>query len=75
MLTAGKHCGRYLFHLCCRKNEDNMGRRFLKGLQQRVECGGRKHMHLVDDIDLILPAGRGVFDPLPEVPDVVNAVV
>jgi len=32
-------------------------------------------MHFVDDIDLILPSGRGVLDPLPQVPDVVNAVV
>jgi hypothetical protein len=32
-------------------------------------------MDLIDDIDLIFPTARGVFDPLPEVPDVVDAVV
>ena len=52
-----------------------MGRRFLQGFQQGVESAGGKHVHLVDDINPVFRHGRGEIDLLPQIPDVVHAVV
>ena len=37
-----------------------MRRRLLQRLQQRVEGRGRKHVHFVDDVDLVAGLGRGI---------------
>jgi hypothetical protein len=39
-----------------REDEDDVGRRLLDGLEQRVEGAVREHVHLVDDIHLVAPA-------------------
>ena len=36
--------------LGCRKNEYGVGRRFLKSLQEGIECSLREHMHLIYDV-------------------------
>ena len=57
------------------EDEDQMLRRFLDDLQQRVEGREREHVHLVDDIDALLHR-RGREDRfLAQRADVVHAVV
>ena len=64
-----KHLGRYplqietlaprqygdwnLVHLGRGEQEFNMPGRFLQGLQQRIECVFRQHMHFVDDVNFV----------------------
>ena len=62
-------------HVGCGKNENNMGRRLFDGFQQSVEGACRKHVDLVDDIDLILDVNRRVYDFIPELTHILNAVV
>ena len=49
--------------------------RFLHRFQQRVERGCRKHMHLVDDVHFIFADRRQVGNFVPQVADIVHAVV
>ena len=44
------------------QDEHHVARRLLERLQQRVERRRRKHVNLVDDIDLIAPARRSELD-------------
>ncbi len=44
-----------LMLLCRGENEYHVGRRFLKSLEEGIECCGRQHVHLVDDKHLVLP--------------------
>ena len=48
-----------LVRLGRREDEDDVLRRLLERFQQRVERRGRKHVDLVDHIDLLVAAGRG----------------
>jgi hypothetical protein len=41
------------------EDEDDAGRRFLECFKERVEGSGRKHMHFVDDEDLVGQIARG----------------
>jgi hypothetical protein len=41
------------------KYEDHAGRRFLNGLQQRIEGCGRQHMNFVDNENFVTIARRG----------------
>ena len=50
-----------------------MGGRLLQGLQQGVEGLGRKHMYLVDDVDLEARLDRGIAHALDQFADVANA--
>ena len=52
-----------------------MGRRFLHRLEQCIERGGRQHMNLIDDIHLILAYCRQKGGFIPQVADIINAVV
>ena len=49
-LAARKNRGRNLVQLRGSEDEQQMLRRFLDDLEQRVEGAGGKHMHLIDDI-------------------------
>ncbi len=40
------------------QHEDDVGRRLLDGLEQRVERRRREHVDLVDDVDLVAALGR-----------------
>ena len=52
-----------------------MLRRFLHGFQQGIERRGRQHVHLIDDIYLILAHGRQIGGFIAQVTDVIHAVV
>ena len=52
-----------------------MLRRFLKDFEQRVEGAGRKHVHLVDDIDAVTGDSGGEDRLAAQVPDRIDAVV
>ena len=49
--------------------------RFLHRFEQRVERRGGEHVHLVDDVDLVLADRRQIGYLVAQVADVVNAVV
>ncbi len=57
------------------EDEDQMLRRLLDDLQQRVEGREREHVHLVDDIDALLHRGGREHGLLAQGADVVHAVV
>ena len=59
----------------CRENKDDMGRRFFHDLEQRVESAGGEHVHLVDDIDPVFADSRGKVCLVPQIADIVDAVV
>ena len=61
--------------LRCRENEQQMLRRLLDDLQQRVEGRNGEHMHLVDDIHPHFHLRRRINGVVPQVADVVYAVV
>ena len=74
-LTAAQDGHRYFLHLGGGQNENHMLGRFLHRLEQGVEglCG--EHVHLVNDVYLI-PAYRGqIRHFVPQVADIVHAVV
>ena len=52
-LAARKDGRKNFMLLCGGQDEDDMGGRFLKGLQKSIESSRRKHVHLVDDKHLI----------------------
>ena len=53
-LASAENSRQYLVFLGGCQDEDSIRRRLLQGLQKGVERTGRKHMHLVNDIDGIL---------------------
>ena len=57
------------------ENEQQMLRRLLDDLQQRVEGRNGEHMHLVDDIHPHFHLGRRINGVVPQITDVVHAVV
>ena len=57
------------------QNEDHMTGRLLHDFQQRVERRNGEHVHLVDDIYLIGAGAGGIGGLIPQVADVVHAVV
>ena len=58
-----------------REHEDRVRRRLLEGLEKRVPGRGRKHVRLVQDVDLPAPHRGREADLLAEVADVVDRVV
>ena len=61
--------------LCCAEDENRMRRRFLKGLQEGVERGLRKHVDLVYDVHAVLPDLRRYLNLVHQGLDVIHAVV
>ena len=74
-LAPGQNRRRNLVQLRGRKNEQQMLRRLLDDLQQRVEGRNGEHMHLVDDIYPHFHLRRRINGVVPQVADVVHAVV
>ena len=58
-----------------RQNKDDVGGRLLQRFQQGIERCRGEHVHLVDDIYLILAHGRQIGGFIAQVTDVIHAVV
>ena len=58
-----------------RKHEPGVWRGLFQSLEQRVEGAGTKHMHFVDDVDLVAGFAGLETDFLAQLTDVVDAVV
>ena len=61
-LHAREDRGEDLLRVGGAHDEDHVLRRLLEGLEQRVERRRREHVDLVDDVDLVAAAHRGVVD-------------
>ena len=57
------------------QNENDVGRRFFQGFQQRVKSRYRQHVNLVDDINPVLGRGRREVGFLNQSADAVYSVV
>ena len=75
LLAPGNNGLRDLVDLGGGQNEQDVGRGFLHDFQKRVEGAGAEHVDLVDDVHPVLADGGGVPRFVPQVPDIVDAVV
>ena len=62
-------------HVCRCKNENDVRRRLLESFQQSVERALRKHMHLVDNINLVFARNGRIFHLFAKVADFVDRAV
>ena len=74
-LASAEDGGRHLLRLGRGEEELHVLRGLFQRLEQRVEGRGREHVHLVDEVDLVRSAGRGVGGVLAKRADAVDAVV
>ena len=74
-LAAGTDGGRHLLDLGGGQDKDDVGRGLFQRFEQGVEGRGGEHVHLVDDVHLIAADAGGVGGLVPQVADVVHAVV
>ena len=65
----------HLLQLGRAEDEDEVGRRLLDQLQQRVEGGVRELVRLVEDVDLVAALDRLHDDALADLADVVDAAL
>ena len=61
--------------LCGCQNKEQMLRRLLNDLQQRIEGRNGQHVYLVNDIHTHFHLRRGVNGIVPEITDVIHAVI
>ena len=61
--------------LCCGKDKDDIGGRFLQGLEEGVEGSTGKHVDLVDDEHLVTPRLRRNEHLLAELTDVLHGII
>ena len=71
-LTARAHRRQHLAQVGGAEDEDEVGRRLLDQLQERVPGGVRELVRLVEDVDLVAPLGRLEDDALADLADVVD---
>ncbi len=74
-LAARQHRHRHFADFGGGENELGVRRRFFQRLQQRVEGGGRQHVHFVEDVDLVARRDRRIAHGVVDLADVVDAVV
>ena len=74
-LAAGEDGGGHFLDLGGRQNEDDVCGGFFQRFQQRIKGRCGQHVHLVDDIHLILTGAGGVGGLVPQVADIIHAVV
>ena len=74
-LTTRQDGGQDLVFLRGGQDEDGVGRRFLQGLQKRVECRLAQHVHLVDDVHLVFALLRWNANLVHDAADVLHLVV
>ena len=65
----------HLLRLRRREHEDQVLRRLLDDLQQRIEAGRGDHVRLVDDEDAVARLRRRVERPVPQLAGVVHTAV
>ena len=73
--APGKNGRREFLRFSGRQNEHHIFRRFFQCLEQCVKRPGRQHMHFVDDIDFFPADCRRILDTLPQLADILDAVV
>lgn len=73
-LAAGEYCRYYLVLFGCGKDEYDIRRRFLKGLEESVEGRLREHVHLIYDEHAVASLCGGYHYLIHEVADVAHAV-
>ena len=71
-LAARAHRRQHLLQLGRAEDEEQVGRRLLDQLQQRVPRGVRELVRLVEDVDLVLALDRLQDDAVADVADVVD---
>src|SRR5205823_3364849 len=74
-LAARAHRRQHLGQLCGAEDEDEVGRRLLDQLQERVPGRVGQLMGLVEDVDLVATLGRLEHYALSDLPDVVDATL
>ena len=74
-LTTRQDGGQDLVFLRGGQDEDGVGRRFLQGLQKRVERRLAQHVHLVDDVHLVFALLRWNANLVHDAADVLHLVV
>ena len=74
-LTARLNRCRHLLRVRSRQNKYSVCRRLLQCFQQSIESSGRKHVHLVDNINLVTAFGRCKGYLLAQVTDIIYAGV
>ena len=74
-LTPTQDCRWDFMNLCCRKDEDQMGRGLFKSLEQRIERRRRQHVHFVDDVHLVATRHRGVLGVIAKLANIVHRVI
>jgi hypothetical protein len=57
------------------ENKNYVGRGFLQRLEKSVEGLIGKHVHFIDDVDLVFVLGGKILDILPQFPDFVDSPV
>ena len=62
-------------HFCRCQNKDDIGRRLFQCFQKRIERSNRKHMHLINNINLEFSFCRRIIDLFDNLPDTVHAIV
>jgi hypothetical protein len=75
LLAAWPYGSRHLVYLGGSKNEYDVVRRLLEGLEKRIERFRGEHVHLVDDIDLVPGRRRGKAYILTDLADLVYSPV
>jgi hypothetical protein len=74
-LAAGKDGDRKFVGFGGGKDELDVFRRLLQGLQQRIEGVGGEHVDFVDDDDLVAAVGGEVLDAVAQFADIFHAVI
>ena len=74
-LASGKNGNGNLVGFRGGQNKNDVGRRLLQGFKQRVECSHGKHVHLVDNVHLILSFSGAVGNFLPDLADIFHTII
>ena len=60
---------------CSSQNKNGITRRLLKCFQESIESRIRKHVYLIDDVDLVLPCLGRIADLLYQGTDIFDRVI
>ena len=74
-LAAGKDGRQDLLGVGCREHKLHVLRRLFEGLEQGIERRSREHVNFVNDVDLKPGGGRSVSAGLPQLADLLDAII